>query len=200
MHNAFPQKSCSCNFTIQSKSLTYFFTCNFPRNLPMWPGREKNAEVRLCAIHHFENLPKTDSSMIWIGFSSVTLLSFIFLKNRLRNACARSHYLIVMGKTEAVKMSPAWLRAWTDPGTERAALPGLGGKELSALVGPKEGVFLLFVVCKCRSNTLRLERERSGVLIHGEVIWKAPKIESSALKIGLEASEKLKTEKTLSAL
>lgn len=73
-------------------------------------------------------------------------------------------------------------------------------QRLSALVGTREGVFLLFVVCKCRSDTFRLERERSGVLIHGKGIWKAPKIESSALKIGLEASEKLKPEKTLSAL
>lgn len=73
-------------------------------------------------------------------------------------------------------------------------------QRLSVLVGTREGVFLLFVVCECRSDPLRLERERSGVLIHGEGIRKAPKIESSTLKIGLEASEKLRTEKTLSAL
>lgn len=47
---------------------------------------------------------------------------------------------------------------------------------------------------------LRPERERSGVLIQEEGIWKVPKIKSSALKVGLEASEKLETRKMFKAL
>lgn len=80
-------------------------------------------------------------------------------------------------------------------GLKGQPLPGL-----SAFVGITEGVFLLFVVCKCRSNMLRPERERSGVLIQEEGIWKVPKIKSSALKVGLEASEKLETRKMFKAL
>lgn len=68
-------------------------------------------------------------------------------------------------------------------------------QRLSALVGIRERVFVLLVVCKCRSHMFCLQRERSGVLIHGEGIWKSPKIESSAPKIGLKASEKLETRK-----
>lgn len=69
---------------------------------------------------------------------------------------------------------------------------------LSALVGIGEGVFVLLIVCKSRSDMFCLQRERSGVLIHGEGIWKSPKIKSSAPKIGLKASEKLETKKMLS--
>lgn len=83
-------------------------------------------------------------------------------------------------------MAVCFHRPWGQRGSITWAL------RLSALVGLREGVSLLFVVCKRRSNMFCLERARSGVLVHGESIWKVPKIKSSAFKIGLEASEKLK--------
>ena len=53
-----------------------------------------------------------------------------------------------------------------------------------------EGIFLLFIICKCRSNKFWLERERPGILVHGESIWKPPKVKTSSFKICLKSSKK----------
>lgn len=90
----------------------------------------------------------------------------------------------------------AELHVWADPNMGELFSPALQRHSASELTG--KGVFLLFIVSKCRGNKIRLEREGSGILIHGESVWKPSKIKTSALEIRLKTSEKLERTHSMS--
>lgn len=91
------------------------------------------------------------------------------------------------------------LYVWTEPGN-KGIIFTCSQKKHSAFEVIEKGVFLLFIICKCRGNKFWLEREKSGILIHGESTWKLFKIKTSSLKIRLKGSEKLKRERKYSIL